>query len=157
MWLWSEWQTRERASSRGCSLFLTKASPRRRWGRLLSKASGLSRAFAWPFLESNFLQKYFLQVRQHMRERLSEHKQPLGGVCFLDSIPKSASGKILRRELRQQILTWHTSANKGIKDAWSTVDIFNGYRSGLAEKLLGPRHNHATIFIQTYQATYSPG
>ena len=45
-----------------------------------------------------------LQVRQHMRERLSEHKQPLGGVSFLNSIPKSASGKILRRELLQQIL-----------------------------------------------------
>jgi len=43
-------------------------------------------------------------VRQHLRERLAEHKQPLGGVCFLTSIPKSASGKILRRELQHQIL-----------------------------------------------------
>ena len=44
------------------------------------------------------------QVLQHMRERLSEHKQPLGGVRFLKSIPKSASGKILRRELQKKAL-----------------------------------------------------
>jgi len=43
-------------------------------------------------------------VLQHMRERLSEHKQPLGGVRFLKSIPKSASGKILRRELQKKAL-----------------------------------------------------
>ena len=46
------------------------------------------------------LEEHLLQVRHHMRERLSEHKQPLGGICFLQSIPKSASGKILRRELQ---------------------------------------------------------
>ena len=39
------------------------------------------------------------KVRAFMSERLSPHKQPGGGVVFLQEIPKSAAGKILRRQL----------------------------------------------------------
>ena len=38
-------------------------------------------------------------VKSHISGTLSSYKQ-LGGVEFRDAIPKSASGKILRRDLR---------------------------------------------------------
>ncbi|KAF2118196.1 4-coumarate-CoA ligase-like protein [Lophiotrema nucula] len=39
-------------------------------------------------------------VNAYMRERLAGYKQLAGGVVFLDAIPKNASGKILKKELR---------------------------------------------------------
>lgn len=39
-------------------------------------------------------------VKQFVAAKVSEHKQLKGGVQFLTSIPKSPSGKILRRELK---------------------------------------------------------
>lgn len=37
-----------------------------------------------------------------MRERLASYKQLAGGVVFVDVIPKNASGKILKRILRER-------------------------------------------------------
>ena len=37
-----------------------------------------------------------------MKEHLIYYKQLNGGVVFVDSIPKNASGKILKRLLREQ-------------------------------------------------------
>lgn len=45
------------------------------------------------------------QVHKHMRERLASYKQLEGGVVFVDAIPKNASGKILKRILREQAKT----------------------------------------------------
>jgi acyl-CoA synthetase (AMP-forming)/AMP-acid ligase II len=39
-------------------------------------------------------------VRQYCKERLAKFKELTGGVKFLDTIPKNASGKILKRVLR---------------------------------------------------------
>jgi acyl-CoA synthetase (AMP-forming)/AMP-acid ligase II len=39
-------------------------------------------------------------VKKFVAAKLSEHKHLKGGVLFLTSIPKSPSGKILRRELK---------------------------------------------------------
>ena len=39
-------------------------------------------------------------VKKFVAAKLSEHKHLKGGVQFLTGIPKSPSGKILRRELR---------------------------------------------------------
>ena len=41
------------------------------------------------------------KINAHMAEKLSEHKQLKGGIVFTDSIPRSAAGKILKRELKK--------------------------------------------------------
>ena len=40
------------------------------------------------------------EIKNFVKQNLAQHKQLRGGVIYLDVIPKSASGKILRRELR---------------------------------------------------------
>lgn len=46
-------------------------------------------------------------IMKFLEARLSAHKKPTGGIIFVDTIPKSPSGKILRRMLQE-------SACKGI-------------------------------------------
>lgn len=41
-------------------------------------------------------------VRKHLADRLAKYKWLEGGVKFVDSIPKTPSGKILKRILREQ-------------------------------------------------------
>lgn len=41
------------------------------------------------------------EIIDFVRENLSSHKQLRGGVVFIDEVPKSASGKILRKDIRQ--------------------------------------------------------
>jgi 4-coumarate--CoA ligase len=43
-------------------------------------------------------------LTQYVRERLSRHKWLDGGIEFVDEIPKSTSGKILRRVLKERHL-----------------------------------------------------
>ncbi|KAF2639198.1 4-coumarate-CoA ligase-like protein [Massarina eburnea CBS 473.64] len=40
------------------------------------------------------------QIREFVKRNVAGHKQLRGGVVFLDAIPKSPSGKILRKDLR---------------------------------------------------------
>lgn len=40
------------------------------------------------------------QIKEFVKQNLAAHKQLRGGCIFLEAIPKSPSGKILRRELR---------------------------------------------------------
>ncbi|KAE8378625.1 hypothetical protein BDV26DRAFT_292023 [Aspergillus bertholletiae] len=42
------------------------------------------------------------EVQEYVAERLAKYKALTGGVRFLDAIPKNASGKILKRLLREQ-------------------------------------------------------
>jgi acyl-coenzyme A synthetase/AMP-(fatty) acid ligase len=42
------------------------------------------------------------EVKKYVAEKMSEYKQLKGGVEFLASVPKSSSGKILRRVLKGQ-------------------------------------------------------
>ncbi|KAM3416146.1 hypothetical protein BST61_g7754 [Cercospora zeina] len=42
------------------------------------------------------------EVKAYVKERLTYYKQLEGGVVFVDAIPKNASGKILKRLLREQ-------------------------------------------------------
>ena len=41
------------------------------------------------------------EIKDFVKKNLAQHKQLRGGVVWLDAIPKSPSGKILRRELRE--------------------------------------------------------
>ncbi|OCT50470.1 putative acyl-coenzyme A synthetase [Cladophialophora carrionii] len=41
------------------------------------------------------------EIKAFVSQNLAQHKQLRGGVIYLDAIPKSPSGKILRRELRE--------------------------------------------------------
>ena len=38
-------------------------------------------------------------INDFMKKQVSSHKQLTGGIEFVDSIPKSAAGKILRKDL----------------------------------------------------------
>jgi 4-coumarate--CoA ligase len=40
-------------------------------------------------------------IKAHVKKNLAQHKQLRGGVIWLEAVPKSPSGKILRRELRE--------------------------------------------------------
>ncbi|KAF7189433.1 Phenylacetyl-CoA ligase epaB [Pseudocercospora fuligena] len=42
------------------------------------------------------------EVQDYMQEKLTYYKKLEGGIVFVDSIPKNASGKILKRLLREQ-------------------------------------------------------
>ncbi|KAI9674447.1 MAG: hypothetical protein M1817_001785 [Caeruleum heppii] len=43
------------------------------------------------------------EIVEWVRGRVAPHKQLRGGVCFVDEIPRSAAGKVLRRVLRDQV------------------------------------------------------
>jgi acyl-coenzyme A synthetase/AMP-(fatty) acid ligase len=42
------------------------------------------------------------EIKKFVPDRLAPYKQLRGGIVFVDELPKSAIGKILRRELREQ-------------------------------------------------------
>jgi len=44
------------------------------------------------------------EIHEFLQGKIATHKQIRGGVKFVNSIRKSASGKILRRELKQTYL-----------------------------------------------------
>ena len=41
------------------------------------------------------------EIQSYMKERLAGYKQLVGGVRFVDAIPKNASGKILKKDLKE--------------------------------------------------------
>lgn len=43
------------------------------------------------------------EIKDYVKEQLSAYKQLRGGVVFVDEIPKSPSGKILRKDLRARV------------------------------------------------------
>ena len=44
------------------------------------------------------------EIYNWVREQVAPHKRLDGGIAFVEAIPKSASGKILRRVLRDQLM-----------------------------------------------------
>lgn len=69
---------------------------------------------AYPGEEGNELPRAYVvkkdpalkaqEVVDWIRERVNPYKRLRGGVVFIDVIPKSPSGKILRRELKELAL-----------------------------------------------------
>ncbi|KZT41661.1 acetyl-CoA synthetase-like protein [Sistotremastrum suecicum HHB10207 ss-3] len=53
-------------------------------------------------------------IEAWIADRLSPYKRLTGGVEFVDEIPKSASGKILRRILRERALKSNSRASRGV-------------------------------------------
>ena len=43
------------------------------------------------------------EIVKYIEERVAPHKNLRGGVEFIDKIPRSLSGKILRRELKEKV------------------------------------------------------
>lgn len=48
-------------------------------------------------------------VAQFMDSKVAPHKRLKGGVVFIDSIPKTSTGKLLRRELKSMLLSQTSS------------------------------------------------
>jgi 4-coumarate--CoA ligase len=53
-----------------------------------------------PSADTNEITEQYMQ--DWVKERIAPYKRLNGGVRFVDSVPKSASGKILRRLLRDE-------------------------------------------------------
>ena len=54
------------------------------------------------------------EVKNFVGERFSDHKHLRGGVQFVEQLPKSASGKLLRRVLKDQYLKERRKINDQI-------------------------------------------
>ncbi|KAK4500965.1 hypothetical protein PRZ48_006771 [Zasmidium cellare] len=61
-------------------------------------SSDLPRAYVVP----NSLTLAVEEVHSYINERVASHKQLRGGVVFVKELPKSAIGKVLRKELQQR-------------------------------------------------------
>jgi 4-coumarate--CoA ligase len=52
------------------------------------------------------------ELREWLEVKIASHKKLRGGVRFVDEIPKSAAGKILRRILRDKMKVEEAEKNK---------------------------------------------
>jgi acyl-coenzyme A synthetase/AMP-(fatty) acid ligase len=67
-----------------------------------SQGTELPRAYIVPSSSLNSREKETLpsEIVEWVAEHVANHKRLRGGVVLLDAIPKTASGKILRKDLR---------------------------------------------------------
>ena len=40
------------------------------------------------------------EIHEFLNSKISSHKKLVGGICFLKELPKTSTGKILRRALK---------------------------------------------------------
>ncbi|CAI2167058.1 7587_t:CDS:10, partial [Funneliformis geosporum] len=71
---------------------------------------------AFVVLKTNIIQSDQIKegIKEFVSQRVADHKKLRGGVYFIDQIPKSPSGKILRRLLRDRIKHMHSDIVKEI-------------------------------------------
>jgi acyl-coenzyme A synthetase/AMP-(fatty) acid ligase len=53
-------------------------------------------------------------ITMHVQDHKTRYKWLMGGVQFIDAIPKSPSGKILRRFLRDKDRAWRRRSNAAL-------------------------------------------
>jgi acyl-CoA synthetase (AMP-forming)/AMP-acid ligase II len=68
------------------------------------QASELPRAYVVPAAGLGKGEKEAQEIVEWLNSRVANHKKLRGGVRFVDEIPKSVSGKILRRVLKERAL-----------------------------------------------------
>jgi acyl-coenzyme A synthetase/AMP-(fatty) acid ligase len=66
-------------------------------------------------------------VIKFVEENVAPYKKLRGGVEFIDEIPRSLSGKILRRELKQKFTRTGEKANETSTTRRNTVTKNNNY------------------------------
>ncbi|RIB10364.1 hypothetical protein C2G38_2206341 [Gigaspora rosea] len=61
---------------------------------------------AYVTIKNEYVQSQALakEIQSFIGEKVAPHKKLRGGIRFIDRIPKSASGKILRRLLRNELM-----------------------------------------------------
>lgn len=63
-----------------------------------SKCGEVPKAFVVRKVDSNVTEP---EIQEYVAKHVSKHKHLTGGVTFVESVPKTASGKILRREIKR--------------------------------------------------------
>lgn len=63
----------------------------------------IPRAYVVPAEKGKVGEEQAKEIVEWMNSKVANHKRLRGGVRFIDEIPKSASGKILRRVLKDKI------------------------------------------------------
>ena len=76
------------------------------------QATEIPRAYVVPSKGTEASKEKEKEIMDWLAQKVASHKRLRGGVKFVDEIPKSASGKILRRVLKEQALA---EAKKGEK------------------------------------------
>ena len=84
------------------------------------RAGELPRAFVVKKTNERITEE---QIIKFIEERVAPHKTLKGGVEFIDKIPRSLSGKILRRELKARVMTRLTTVteNKNNEDEKNVI------------------------------------
>nr|CAG8566763.1 13537_t:CDS:10 [Entrophospora candida] len=63
-------------------------------------------------------------IQDHVAEKVAPHKKLRGGVYIIDKIPKSPSGKILRKDLRERLKSeWVLTKNPESEDLVNTSSL----------------------------------
>jgi 4-coumarate--CoA ligase len=70
----------------------------------------LPRAYIVPQTPEKGTPETAENIKKWLAERVSKHKRLEGGVHFIEAVPKNPSGKILRKQLREQAALESTKA-----------------------------------------------
>ena len=79
------------------------------------QATELPRAYIVPAKGVEAGRKTEEDIKQWLAAKVANHKRLRGGIRFVDEVPKSASGKILRRLLKTQSQEEEEGKKKGGK------------------------------------------